>query len=257
MTNHRRAGARIEQFQLDLDTLTATHVRSLPHPLIYAPNSIAALSESEFFVTNQHYFPARSHRLLWALETYLAPPIASVAHVRVLPNGTVDAAVVARLAYANGLALLRHDTTLAVASTNTRLVKLFSISSSTTSNHPTLAQSTSFPVPFLPDNLSVSKGQHGDEALLIAGHPHLPSLGAFARSRHTCNRPELLSDKPPEQREEAEERCKTLSAASWASEWTPEGGVQHIYSGWEYPTSASVVRDKGRGVGIEIGRAHV
>lgn len=47
--------------------------------------------------------------------------------------------------------------------------------------------------------------------------------------------------------------CEGTGAASWASEWTPEGGVKHIYAGWEYPTSASVVRDRERGVGIVTG----
>ncbi|KAI1078726.1 putative paraoxonase [Whalleya microplaca] len=247
VTNHRRQGSRIEQFHLDLETLTATHVRSLSHPLIRTPNSIVALSESEFFFTNQHHFTAREHpSLLWGLETYVALPIASVVHARILEDGALDgaldAAVVARQAYPNGIALL-NDTTLAVAATNKRLVYLYTVSSQGTQTHPSLKLDSSIWLPFLPDNLAVSKS---DGALLIAGHPHLPSLNKFARSRQICHRPEESAKKG----REIKDMCAGTGAASWTSEWTPEGGVKHIYSGWEYPSSATVVRDREKGVGI-------
>lgn len=247
VTNHGRQGSRIEQFHLDLDTLTATHVRSISHPLISIPNSIAAVSGSEFYVTNQHHFTAREYPLLWAIETYTAPPIATVVHVRLLEDGTVDAAVVARQAYPNGIALL-NETTLAVASSSKRTVNLYTVSpaADATAGHPSLALADSFWLPFLPDNLSVSKGAG---ALLVAGHPHLPSLNKFARSRRICNRPEVLEA----QGQEAQAMCAETGAASWAIEWTPEGGVKHIYAGWDYPTSASVVRDRKRRMGIVAG----
>ncbi|KAL1877447.1 hypothetical protein Daus18300_002433 [Diaporthe australafricana] len=247
VTNHGRQGSRIEQFHLDLEALTATHIATIAHRLINIPNSIAAVGDSEFYVTNQHYFTSREHPLLWAVETYLAPPLASIVHVRILPNGTVDAAVVARQAYPNGIVLL-NDTTLAVAATSQRTVNLYAVSqpAAQAQAHPTLKLESSFWLPFLPDNLAVSKS---DGALLVAGHPHLPSLGKFARSRRICHRPDVLE----EQGQEARDMCASVGAASWASEWTPEAGVEHIYAGWEYPTAASVVRDRERGVGILAG----
>ncbi|KAF3759969.1 hypothetical protein M406DRAFT_348657 [Cryphonectria parasitica EP155] len=248
VTNHGRQGPRIEQFHLDLEALTATHVGTIVHRLIHIPNSIAAVGESEFYVTNQHYFTAAEHPLLWALETYLAPPLASIVHVRILADGTVDAAVMARQAYPNGIVLL-NDTTIAVAATSQRAVNLYAVShpaAQAQQAHPTLKLESSFGLPFLPDNLAVSKS---DGALLVAGHPHLPSLGKFARSRRICHRPDVLEN----QGEEARDMCASTGAASWASEWTPEGGVQHIYAGWEYPTSASVVRDRERAVGMVAG----
>lgn len=246
VTNHGRQGSRIEQFHLDLDTLTATHIRTVVHPLISIPNSIAAVSGSEFYVTNQHHFTAREHPLLWAAETYLAPPIATVVHVQILENGTVDAAVVARQAYPNGIVLL-NETTLAVAASSKRTVYLYTVSAAVdAAQHPSLELADSFWLPFLPDNLAVSKD---DGALLVAGHPHLPSLGKFAQTRKICHRPEVLE----KQGQEAQAVCAETGAASWASEWTPEGGVQHIYAGWEYPTSATVVRDRKRRMGIVAG----
>ncbi|KAI7775767.1 hypothetical protein LA080_006399 [Diaporthe eres] len=250
VTNHGRQGSRVEQFHLDLETLTATHVRSVTHPLISIPNSIAAVSASEFYVTNQHHFTARESPLLWAVETYVALPIATVVHVNILENGTVDAAVVARQAYPNGIVLL-NETTLAVAATSKRTVNLYTVSppsgaTAQAQQHPSLELATSFWLPFLPDNLSVSKS---DGALLVAGHPHLPSLNKFARSRRVCHRPEVLEA----QGQEAQAMCEGSGAASWASEWTLEGGVRHIYAGWDYPTSASAVRDRERRVGIVAG----
>jgi hypothetical protein len=246
VTNHARSGSRIEQFHLDLERLVATHTRSLSHPLIRLPNSIIALSESEFFFTNQHYFTAReSPFLLWALETYLALPIASIVHARISADGSVDAAIVGRQAYPNGIALL-NETTLAVAATNKRLVYLYALVPGKTSPHPGLVVQSSIWLPFLPDNLAISKS---DGALLIAGHPHLPSLNKFARSRHLCNHPDMLK----QGREEERQMCAKMNAASWASEWTPSEGLKHIYAGWEYPTSVSVVRDRETGVGIVAG----
>ncbi|KAI1432262.1 hypothetical protein GGR50DRAFT_689088 [Xylaria sp. CBS 124048] len=239
IANHGHQGSRIEQFHLDLDTLTATHKHTLTHPLIRSPNSITALSASEFFFTNQHYFTARdSPRILWALETYLALPIASIVHARVLSNGSLSASVVAHQAYPNGIALF-NESTLAVASTNKRLVYFYSIARDPKHSHPTLQPSSTLWLPFLPDNLSISKA---DGALLIAGHPHLPSLNQYAHSRALCNRDG-----------EAESVCASINTASWASEWTPSGGLQHIYADWTYPSSASVVRDREKGVGIVAG----
>lgn len=248
VTNHKRQGPCIEQFHLDIEALTATHVSTIAHRLLHIPNSIAAVGESEFYVTNQHYFTAREYPLLWALETYLAPPLASIVHVRILADGTVDAAVVARQAYPNGIVLL-NDTTIAVSATSQRSVNLYAVSqpaAQAQQAHPVLKLESSFRLPFLPDNLAVSKS---DGALLVAGHPHLPSLGKFARSRRICHRPDVLEI----QGEEARDMCASIGAASWASEWTPDGGVQHIYAGCEYPTSASVVRDRQRGVGMVAG----
>ncbi|KAI1822617.1 hypothetical protein F4861DRAFT_532121 [Xylaria intraflava] len=246
IANHGRQGPRIEQFRLDLYTLRATYIRSLAHPLIRIPNSITALSESEFFFTNQHYFTAREWpRLFWAFETYVGLPIASVVHARILEDGSVDAAVVARQAYPNGVALL-NETTLAVAATNKRLVYLYTITPGKTPSHPSLRSESSIWLPFLPDNLAISKS---DGALLIAGHPHLPSLNKYSHSRRVCNRPEQYEKGG----KAAQALCSKANAASWASEWTPDGGLKHIYASWEYPSSASVVRDRTKGVGIVSG----
>ncbi|KAH7304722.1 hypothetical protein B0I35DRAFT_444805 [Stachybotrys elegans] len=250
VTNHpHQGGPSIEQFRLDLDTLTATHVRTISHPLINIPNSIAMRGPTQFFVTNNHRFTPARNRLLWFLETYLAPPLATVVHVSVLPSGELDVAVVAHQAYPNGAALFSNKSTVAVSSTNQRLVYIYALEEETGSSasvHPKLRlQNTIRDLPFLPDNLAVTE----DDALLMAGHPHLPSLEPFCQSRYICNRPEILAQRG----DEAAKMCQETRAASWASEWTADGGLRHIYAGWDYGTSASVVRRREHGVGIVAG----
>ncbi|KFA72017.1 hypothetical protein S40288_07660 [Stachybotrys chartarum IBT 40288] len=247
LTNHlRQGGPRIEQLRLDLDTFTATHLRSLSHPLISIPNAIAVQSDSQFFVTNQHRFVAARGRLLWFLESYLAPPLANVVHARILASGEVDAHVVARQAYPNGITLL-NSTTLAVAATSQRLVHLYTVDKAKPGlSYPTLRpERTIRGLPFLPDNLVTAP----DGALLIAGHPHLPSLTAFSHSRRICHRPEILAGAGTD----AARKCENTRGASWVGEWTPQVGFRDIYSGWDYPTSATVVRNREHGMGIVAG----
>lgn len=50
------ARSQIELFHHVLHSKTVRHVRSIRHPLIYTPNDISAVSPSEFYVTNDHYY---------------------------------------------------------------------------------------------------------------------------------------------------------------------------------------------------------
>lgn len=235
--NHAKAGSRIEMFKLDAGRLVATHVRTILHPLVHAPNAIVLINSNELYVTNDHLVPARQAKILSQLETYLAAPTGTVVHVNLRDDG-VQARVVARMAYPNGIEIL-NSTTVAVASTNKGAVYLYAKSPDST-----LKYRSQFPVPFMPDNLSLSAGK-----LLIAGHPHFPSLFSFAKARHICNDPAELAKATAEMKE----YCVAGETASWVSEWSEEGGLRHLYAGTEYPTSATAARDARRGVGIVAG----
>lgn len=300
----------------------ATHVRTITHPLIHGPNSIAAVSGDEFFVTNDHYFLARDWPLLSLLETYLAPPTGTVVHVKLGArsgnsnskddddddNGedkdsdkkAVQAKVVARLPYANGIELL-DEATLAVASTTNAAVYLYTITSpddgkkpssgstSGSSVHRRLSYTgTKLSLPFLPDNLSTTtttttdkSQQHKEEEkaqkevkkklLLIAGHPHAPSTTRYAKTRHVCNDPLELALANAEQVAFCADVGGRNRATSWVSLWDwqtavavagsvdgkekGEGGgvIRHLFSGTEYPSSATAARDGEKGVGIVAG----
>ncbi|KAG5923150.1 hypothetical protein E4U42_005040 [Claviceps africana] len=242
--SHARAGPRIERFALDLDARTATHTGTIRHALLHAPNSIAVVGAHELYVTNDHVVVARTSRLLSRLETVLALPSGSVVHVElrdVDDHGLVAASarVVARAAFANGIALLNR-TTVAVAACSRAAVYLYEVR-----EDAALVFRTSFSVPFMPDNLSVHGGK-----LYIAGHPHFPSLVKFTQTRHVCNEPALLAQASQRDKEYCE---SGEPAPSWVVEWSEEEGVRNLYVGTEYPSSATAAKDPGRGVGIVSG----
>ncbi|KAI1502536.1 putative paraoxonase [Biscogniauxia marginata] len=252
--SHRHDQPAIEVFKLDLKAYTAKHLGSIQHPLIHGPNSIALINSHELYVTNTNYFLVKDHPILNKVETYLGLPIASVVHVDFSaflenPSNPVQANTVARLAFANGIEIL-NETTVVVASTSRAAIHFYTATKSDDGDGDggetrTLTHASQLRVPFLVDNLSVA----GDGALLIAGHPHLPSLGRFAHSRHVCNSPEELAAADPATRE----GCAAAASPSWVAEWTEAGGLRHLYADTEYPSSATAARDAARKVGIVSG----
>ncbi|KAI1423185.1 putative paraoxonase [Xylaria sp. FL1777] len=254
VVSHRHDYPAIEMFKLDLKAFTATHLRSIQHPLIPTPNSIVLINDHEFYVTNDHRFPIKDHPILAQVETNLGFPGGSVVHVDLSPTlkdpkALVQASVIAHVSFANGIELL-NETTAAVASSAKATVYLFSISrpgknNTTSSGVPRFTPTSQFRVPFAPDNLSVSK----DGALLVAGHPHVPSLGKFAKTRHICNAPAELAKADAD----TQETCRTLLAPSWAARWTEDSGLEDLYVDVEYPSSTTAVRDSSRKTGIITG----
>jgi arylesterase/paraoxonase len=236
LTNHARAGPRVERFRLDAASLAATHVDTIRHPLLRGPNSISALGPDEILVTNDHHFTVRDSRLLAHAETYLGLPLGAVVHVN-LRGADVRAEVVARVPFANGVEVL-NSSTVAVSSTSRGSVYFYTRRGDALDYHSQLR------LPFLPDNLSSA----GDK-LLIAGHAHMPSLVEFTKTRHICNDPAELTSAAAETRE----YCKTGTAPSWVSEWSEAGGLRDLYVDTEYPSSSTMVRDEARNVAIVVG----
>lgn len=238
-SNHAKAGGpRIEAFALDVDGRKAVHKGTIQHPLINGPNAMVPLGPGEFYVTNDHRFPSTTSRVLSKLETYLGAPLGTVVHVKLSPDGRVQARVVARVPMANGIEVL-NSTMVAVSATNRASVYLFDAASDRS-----LTFRSRIHVPFLPDNLSLSRGK-----LLIAGHPHSPSLVRFTETRHVCNDAAELARATAEMKA----YCETGSAPSWVAEWSEEGGLKSLYVDTEYPSSATAVKDAKRGVGIVAG----
>lgn len=239
--NHAAAGPRIEVFSLDLDRLVATHAGTIQHPLIHGPNSMALVSSRELYVSNDHYFLARQSTLLARTESFLGLALGTVVHVKLSgdkPADVQEARVVARAAFANGVEML-NSTAVAVASTSRSAVYLYE-------RRPdgSLTYRSSVPVPFLPDNLSLHGGK-----LLIAGHPHFPSLVKFTVTRHVCNDASELAKADEAMRK----YCTAGKATSWVAEWSEADGLKSLYTGTEYPTSVTAARDSKRGVGIISG----
>ncbi|KAI1392935.1 calcium-dependent phosphotriesterase [Hypoxylon trugodes] len=251
VANHRTDGPTVELFKLDLVAFKAKHFRTIRHPLLHAPNAIALINNHELLITNDHYFKAGDYRILSMLETYLGLPLASVVHVDISslledPAADVKAEIVARVPFANGIELF-NETTVAVASTSGACVYFYSIMKPEqgSTSPPVLAYKSLVKLPYFVDNVQISK----DGALYAAGHPHPPSLDKYSATRHECNSYTDITTADPS----VQEKCKTTVGPSWVSRWTEEGGVEHLYTGIEYPTSATAAFDSKRKVGIVTG----
>ncbi|KAI1842210.1 hypothetical protein JX266_011618 [Neoarthrinium moseri] len=245
VANNRHDGPAVDIFKLDFEALTATHVRSIKHPLIHGPNAIVVRNSKEFFVTNDHFFLMAKSRLLSQAETYLGLPLGTVVHVDISDATMVTANVVARVPFANGIELL-NETTLAVASTSSGSVKLFTVTNDAEpGSTPKLLYHSRIALPFNVDNLSLSS----DGRLIMAGHPHPPSLVKFAATRYICNDPAEFAAAD----QATQEYCRTGKTCSWVSEWSETDGLRHLYADTDYPSSATAALDAERKVGIIAG----
>ncbi|KAF9519150.1 hypothetical protein BS47DRAFT_1370793 [Hydnum rufescens UP504] len=159
--NHGRVNTTIEVFHLtDTAPYTATYVRTLSHRAFVSLNSIAAVSRTTFYVTNDHAVTRRLPifgAFLSLLETFLRIPSTWVDRVD-LVGSDIRITRVANLAFANGIAVsptrkklwwpLRHRTN-------------------------DLTYRSVVPVPFAPDNVAYDEE---DGSIIVAGHPHFYSL---------------------------------------------------------------------------------
>jgi hypothetical protein len=228
-------GPGIEWYQLDVDEGVARYVGGIrDREKVATPNAIAAVGENAFFFTNDHYFPMSKHPLLARAEMLGGWAGGSVGFLRRTWNQTGftdEVTTLARVPNANGVALLNR-TTLAVASSNTMTVQLYHIHHHHTTEEddgtPELEFLRPIHVPFFVDNLSVDRRG----ILLMAGHPHSPSLDRVSRDNTCASAPRL----------------------SWVGEWSDDGtGFQTLYAGDDFGTSTTAVRDWSRGIGFVVG----
>ncbi|KAK5173861.1 uncharacterized protein LTR77_002542 [Saxophila tyrrhenica] len=240
VVNHAPSGSAIEFFKFLPSEAAATHITTLEEPKNLAtPNSIAVLSETEFLVTNDHWFRRRFRPVLALLETYMAFRGGSVTHVKFhskLADGFGETTVLTQIPFANGITQL-NDSVIAVASSSMNTVYLYSMNR-TDGSAPKLKQIRTISVPFHPDNLSVD----GNGKLLIAGHPHAPTTEKVSKGNRFCQ-----SNDPAER-----EKCLS-KGLSWVAEWSEAERLKTLYAGDEFGTSTTAVRDVKSGMGIITG----
>lgn len=238
--NHAPLGSVIEIFQFHPSENAATHVKTLSHPDIKTPNSILALSKTELLVTNDHLFQRRWHPLLATLETYLAFRGGNVVWIGLndpLSLGIYDTKALASVPFANGIARLAKDH-IAVASSTMNAIYVYNLERELKAPRaPKLVQIRSIALAFHPDNLSVD----GDGKLLIAGHPHSPTLTKVSKTAAFCNSGTTAG----------EEAC--VKGLSWVAEWSEAEGLKTLYVGDDYGNSATAARDTKRHIGIASG----
>lgn len=234
VVNHAFSGPKVEIYSFDPTTVSATLKSSLNESDgVWSPNSIHAVSDTEFFFTQDHHFRIRFNPVLAKIETYGGIPGGSVAHMKLLPNGKSQSTTLARLSFPNGIAML-NSSTVAVASSSGASVNLYSLKNSASEGAPELTKTATIRFPFIPDNLSID----GRGNLLIAGHPHAPSLEEVARTNRLCH--------------DERSNCQ-LRRLSWIAEWSEEAGLKTLYAGDEFGTSTTAVRDTSRGIGFTTG----
>ncbi|KAF2221961.1 hypothetical protein BDZ85DRAFT_264664 [Elsinoe ampelina] len=221
---------RIEVFRLHLSEAAATFIQSIKHVHLPSPNSIYAISENSFYVTNDHYFPHRQNALLNQIETFGALPISTVDKVT-FSDTTVGIKTMARLPFPNGIVRL-NDTAFAVASTTSASVRLYHEDKKSGK----WTEKESISVRMLPDNLSVDE----EGTLFIAGHAHTTSITKYAKTRAECNTPEGSKT----------QKCKDLKSPSMVVSWTRREGVKEIYTDVKYGAACTAVRDSKAKVGI-------
>ncbi|KAI1328706.1 serum paraoxonase/arylesterase family protein [Xylariaceae sp. FL0255] len=86
-TTEEKAASQVELFTHKIGSKTATHVRSIKHPLIRTPNDLIALSTNEFLITNDHRYRDGVWRLV---EEFLVRPFTSwtdTVHVKFIGAG--------------------------------------------------------------------------------------------------------------------------------------------------------------------------
>ncbi|KAL3443243.1 hypothetical protein BJX65DRAFT_285653 [Aspergillus insuetus] len=233
--NHHIDGSRVDVFTLNLskNAAVAKHTRTIIHPLIRTPNSLALLSGTEFYVTNDHYIRRRDWPLGALAETYLGIPGGTVAYVN-LASEPIEVRTVARAPFANGVAIL-NTSTVAVASTSAAEVRLY-----TRLEDNSLVQTSAIPLQYMPDNLSTNS----DGDLLIAGHPHPPTFDNLIKRRRSC----IAEDGTVPQ------ECWKATSPTSVSRWTAERGLEDLYvSTTEYGSGCTAAKDVRRGVGIVTG----
>jgi arylesterase/paraoxonase len=190
---------------------------------------VLQISNTEVLVTNDHFFTPRAAKWLNKIETYLGLPLGGVTYLD-LESGS--ATQVARIAFANGIALL-NQTTVAVASSSSAKVFLYEIDKST--SPPTLSYKEPIAMPFWPDNLHMA-----GEKLFIAGHAQLSGLTKLSESRQHCGADTKSAG------------CDAV-APSYVAQWTREKGVEDVYVGTEIYASSGIAVDEKRGVGVVSG----
>jgi arylesterase/paraoxonase len=230
--NHSRySGSVIEIFHVSLSTNSATHVETLRHPLLHAPNALELVGEGKMYVTNDHYIRAATSPLLSKVESFAGVPGGTVVYIDTV--SPASGRIVARVPFANGVVRF-NASTLVVASSSKPGLLFYRFAQ----DGVDLEQVKYVRTPAGPDNLSLdSEGK-----ILIGGHPFVPSIMQVAKSRPECDE---------EGTEEQKAKCGCW-APSWVEEWSEEGGLRTLMmdSGNDICSSSTAVRDAKRGVGL-------
>ncbi|KAJ4424443.1 hypothetical protein N0V82_000965 [Gnomoniopsis sp. IMI 355080] len=110
-----KPASRIEVFHHKLGSSTIKHVRSISHPLIKTPNDVYAVSPTEVYVTNDHYYFEGHWRTVE--DVWPGAKWSNVIHAKVSEDGSVEAEpALEKLHNPNGLGHGRTEDEILLAS---------------------------------------------------------------------------------------------------------------------------------------------
>ncbi|KAH6909010.1 arylesterase [Coprinopsis sp. MPI-PUGE-AT-0042] len=189
VVNHARARTVIEQFTMNPANPTqATYVRTISSPYFVAPNALALTSPDSFYVSNDHLITRRwpiIGSVVPILESIFGLPLSYVSHIQLNDQRSPAKAIkkhefaVNFIPFANGVALSSDGKKFAVSSTSLAQVWFYDRDPATNA----LKATHTVPLPFTPDNIRFTHSPNGgEEELVVAGHPHFPSITKVAKN---------------------------------------------------------------------------
>jgi len=155
VVNHGGGRQSIEILKERGDTLERE--KTVTGDALRSPNDVAAVDETRFYVTNDHWY--KEGNALRAAEDYLGLPLSNVLYY----DGKTFKEVAESIAGANGVHLTTDGATLYVSAARGSNIHVFDRNPDT----GTLERRKSMKMPGMPDNIEPAP----DDSLLVALHP--------------------------------------------------------------------------------------
>jgi len=118
VVNHNKTGSYIEKFKFENETLK--YLKSYNSELLFSPNDVAALTDSTFYVTNDH---GSKTKFGITLEAYLQLPRSYVVYF----DGHRYKKVIKNLKYANGVILSQDKSRLFIATSTGQKILIYTV----------------------------------------------------------------------------------------------------------------------------------
>jgi arylesterase/paraoxonase len=206
VVNHGIDGGTVEIMDIDYENARATYVTTISDGghTIRSPNSVAPVSYTSFYVTNDHYLMRRKHPVLSLTESVLGLPLGWVSFV----DFTSEAEPVFTIAaggipYANGIIVTPTGKEVLVASSSTDFVRIYEREAET---NTLSGDYKKVHLTFHPHNLSFDGSlavddptvfdRHGKflRGVIAAGSPDSGRLFCMARGPHGCVAPSVVAE---------------------------------------------------------------
>ncbi|KAG9015598.1 hypothetical protein FRB90_004775 [Tulasnella sp. 427] len=244
-------------------TLQATHVKTLTHPGIVSPNSIAAISPTSFYVTNDHTLTRRIPyvgTVLHVAETFLKIFGGWVDLIEFDDDDnvgmTVSRAIGVKIPFANGIALSPDGGTVAVASSTEMSIRFYKRDASTNA----LTYDSRVVVPFHADNLAFEEEdsdrsrQHGGDGdgagrwrLYASGTPFYPDLIKVVKGKKEVSASWVVEVSPRTKEDEMDlAPVPSHGRAPLDDKWVVKTVYQSDGSGFSASATGLVDREGGK-----------